>query len=450
MGARKVRRQIAEARLFQWLNGRWQGVETGPRRVDPRIAALVGLDLRQFDRVVLLPQGRFQQFLLSGTKARQELLRHLFGAGVYQRVTDMLLVRAAELRDRVAAGEQALQQRLAEASDAIDEVHARLLRRAAARPRRVDGIAARPGPGRPAPEIEGRDDAMQALESELAAAQLAASAPPISPSAGDGGRPGASGRGRTTPAGTRSSPPARSWRPPSGQPRSAAPPLPAPRPEPPSTTPTTPSPGSGAASPAPPSRAGCAPMLRRPWLTWPWRARPTRAAAADLDAARQVAAAAVSISRGSDALDAEAHTVDRRQVELAVEVAELSGRAATVQGLAAQLPAREAEAGARRAPAAPPAFARSGRRAGRGHHGRRRRRPGNARSGHPPVRPRVRSPSGRRVAARRPLPGVRRRRTSRPGPGPHRRHRHAGRPGGGAGARRRRWPPRGRRSATST
>lgn len=130
MGARKVRKQAAEARLYHWRDGRWHGVETGPRRVDPRVEELVGLTLHQFERVILLPQGKFQQFLLSGTKERRLLLRHLFGTELYERAVDALSARAGALRDQLAAADETVRHHLANATSAIADLAALLDARA--------------------------------------------------------------------------------------------------------------------------------------------------------------------------------------------------------------------------------------------------------------------------------------------------------------------------------
>jgi exonuclease SbcC len=76
-------------------------VVSGNRPVTDACVELVGLDAGQFERVVLLPQGRFQQFLLAGTKERRPLLQQLFGTDLYRRAVDELKQRAADLRQRV-------------------------------------------------------------------------------------------------------------------------------------------------------------------------------------------------------------------------------------------------------------------------------------------------------------------------------------------------------------
>jgi exonuclease SbcC len=179
MGARKVRKQAAEARLYRWSGAGWQGVETGPRRVDPRVEDLVGLTLHQFERVILLPQGKFQQFLLSGTKERRLLLRHLFGTELYERAVDALAARAGALRDQLAASDETVRHHLA---NAATSVVALTTRRDGARP--ADDLATadpdlliahlRTELEAVGPAVSARERTVHELEAQHAAVQLAA------------------------------------------------------------------------------------------------------------------------------------------------------------------------------------------------------------------------------------------------------------------------------------
>ncbi len=73
------------AELREYTSQGWVGIASRPTDVTNRCTELVGLDLHQFQRVVLLPQGDFAEFLLSGTADRQTLLRRLFGTDTYRR-----------------------------------------------------------------------------------------------------------------------------------------------------------------------------------------------------------------------------------------------------------------------------------------------------------------------------------------------------------------------------
>jgi exonuclease SbcC len=81
-----------------------------PKKVTAACVELVGLDAEQFERVVLLPQGQFQEFLLANTTTRLPLLRQLFGTGKWLTVVDELKARANEAKSVVADIEDQLRQ----------------------------------------------------------------------------------------------------------------------------------------------------------------------------------------------------------------------------------------------------------------------------------------------------------------------------------------------------
>lgn len=66
--------------------------------VNERIRELLGYDVEQFRQIVLLPQGQFERFLASDSKARLEILRGLFDVSLYERMTETLKQRATEAR----------------------------------------------------------------------------------------------------------------------------------------------------------------------------------------------------------------------------------------------------------------------------------------------------------------------------------------------------------------
>ena len=66
------------------------------RDVTDRLTELVGLDKAQFEQVVLLPQGRFEEVLKAKTQDRAALLEALFPVDVYRRTIDGLNLLAAE------------------------------------------------------------------------------------------------------------------------------------------------------------------------------------------------------------------------------------------------------------------------------------------------------------------------------------------------------------------
>ena len=81
-----------------------------PKKVTAACVELIGLDAEQFERVVLLPQGQFQEFLLANTTTRLPLLRQLFGTGKWLTVVDELKARANDAKSVVADIEDQLRQ----------------------------------------------------------------------------------------------------------------------------------------------------------------------------------------------------------------------------------------------------------------------------------------------------------------------------------------------------
>ena len=90
-------------------------VLTRKRDVSERLAELVGLDKAQFEQVVLIPQGRFEEVLKARTQERADLLAKLFPVDVYVRTTDALRQLAADRRaayEELAGGRRTAEDRI--------------------------------------------------------------------------------------------------------------------------------------------------------------------------------------------------------------------------------------------------------------------------------------------------------------------------------------------------
>jgi exonuclease SbcC len=79
-----------------------EALATGARDVTKKCEELVGLDGAQFQRVVLLPQGKFTDFLIATDENREELLRQLFGGEVFQKATEHLKAEMRALDQSIA------------------------------------------------------------------------------------------------------------------------------------------------------------------------------------------------------------------------------------------------------------------------------------------------------------------------------------------------------------
>lgn len=87
----------------QWFRevdgaGKELKTETGSKSVDDAVKSLLGLDAAQFMQVILLPQGKFQEFLMAKSKDRQPLLQKIFGTTLYLKIALHLKDAAIQLR----------------------------------------------------------------------------------------------------------------------------------------------------------------------------------------------------------------------------------------------------------------------------------------------------------------------------------------------------------------
>ncbi len=123
------------ATLVRVVAGAPESIETQAGRVTKRCAEFVGLDANQFQRVVLLPQGKFTAFLLANEDEREDLLRPLFGGEVFERVTKWLKVESERLAGEVGKVEQEIEHFRANARGSLAQVW-----QAWGRPGASDGI----------------------------------------------------------------------------------------------------------------------------------------------------------------------------------------------------------------------------------------------------------------------------------------------------------------------
>ena len=105
----------------------WRTVEpiaSGPRDVGSEIPAIVGLDKDQFLQTIVLPQGKFSQFLNATSDAREQILRDIFNTQIYVDFTKALVDAAASskrsIEERRIAAVGAF-ERLRSLNDALSE-----------------------------------------------------------------------------------------------------------------------------------------------------------------------------------------------------------------------------------------------------------------------------------------------------------------------------------------
>lgn len=88
----------------QWLrevdiSGHEVRTVTGAREMNAQVKELLGLEAEQFMKVVLLPQGKFQEFLMSPSSERRPLLQKIFGTQIYYWIAERTKSKATELEN---------------------------------------------------------------------------------------------------------------------------------------------------------------------------------------------------------------------------------------------------------------------------------------------------------------------------------------------------------------
>ena len=66
------------------------------KEVNQEIESIIGLNLDQFKKIVMIPQGEFREFLTSGTKDKSEILKKLFATEEYEKIQLLIKERFDE------------------------------------------------------------------------------------------------------------------------------------------------------------------------------------------------------------------------------------------------------------------------------------------------------------------------------------------------------------------
>ncbi|MCP0887654.1 SMC family ATPase [Ligilactobacillus sp. WILCCON 0076] len=78
-----------------------QEVITGITAVNKKIEELLGLDVKQFKQVILLPQGEFANFLSANANKKSELLERFFDTEIYKRIEEKLIFKSKMLAEKI-------------------------------------------------------------------------------------------------------------------------------------------------------------------------------------------------------------------------------------------------------------------------------------------------------------------------------------------------------------
>ncbi len=121
----------ASSPLTDLLAASIEPLAEGPDQVKAQVQGILGLTYEHFTQSVLLPQGRFSEFLHAKAADRQGLLVELLAFGVYELVGQQARRRAELARERLAAAQNARGD-LADASEEAERLAAERVRTLAA------------------------------------------------------------------------------------------------------------------------------------------------------------------------------------------------------------------------------------------------------------------------------------------------------------------------------
>ena len=112
----------ASAALERLVGETWHPIAQKIREVDPEVVQLLGLTASQFQQVVLLPQGRFEEVLRSKSDEREKLLLTLFETSIYESSASWLDAEAKRRRTASTDLEQELRSLRLRAAERWREV----------------------------------------------------------------------------------------------------------------------------------------------------------------------------------------------------------------------------------------------------------------------------------------------------------------------------------------
>lgn len=86
------------ATLCEWIDGEEKLIANRPNPVAKAMVELIGLDVKQFRQVMVIPQGKFRELLIANSKDREQIFGQLFQTHIYTQIEKALFERAAGIR----------------------------------------------------------------------------------------------------------------------------------------------------------------------------------------------------------------------------------------------------------------------------------------------------------------------------------------------------------------
>ncbi|MCW6050833.1 SMC family ATPase [Lyngbya sp. CCAP 1446/10] len=102
-----------------WQNGEWETLGTSIVAVQNTIEQILGMDFDTFTRAIILPQGKFDEFIKGDTSKRREILRQLAGFEIFEQMRK----EANELAKLLKQEREMVERQLADlTAPTVDEV----------------------------------------------------------------------------------------------------------------------------------------------------------------------------------------------------------------------------------------------------------------------------------------------------------------------------------------
>jgi DNA repair protein SbcC/Rad50 len=113
--------------LESWQNGDWETLGTSIVAVQNTIEQILGMDFDTFTRAIILPQGKFDEFIKGDTSKRREILRQLAGFEIFEQMRKESNELAKLLKQEREMVERQLADLNAPAADEVTQKRSQLL-----------------------------------------------------------------------------------------------------------------------------------------------------------------------------------------------------------------------------------------------------------------------------------------------------------------------------------
>ncbi|MEG4987315.1 SMC family ATPase [Microcoleus sp. BR0-C5] len=113
--------------LDNWQNGQWETLGTSIVAVQNTIEQILGMDFDTFTRAIVLPQGKFDEFIKGDTSKRREILRQLAGFEIFEQMRKETNELAKLLKQEREMVERQLAELSAPTADEVDQRRSQLL-----------------------------------------------------------------------------------------------------------------------------------------------------------------------------------------------------------------------------------------------------------------------------------------------------------------------------------